>query len=153
MSLVLFRYSERYLTTQIRGSSSKDRNSNLLHSLPGLVVFNKSVTINITLSSETFMSFVVKTWTVWQRWPDNMAISITIFNDNNFKGKVPAGCKVFKCSRTVFTSHTSLYFGRAGLVVNFPLRNRETSGWLPKDWLPCNTMTLANALLAVFNAL
>ena len=65
---------------------------------------------------------------VWQHWPDNMAINITSFNDNNFKDKVSAGCKVFKCSRTVFTSHTSLYLGRAGLVANVPFRKGETSG-------------------------
>ena len=54
-----------------------------------------------------------------------MAINITSFNDNNVKDKVSAVCKVFKCSRTVFTSHTSLYLGRAGLVANVPFRKRK----------------------------
>ena len=109
MSLVLFRYSEIYLTTQRQGSSSNERNSSLVGYFPGQEVFNNSLTINTTLLSETCMSLVDKALMVWQRWPDNMAIKITNFNVKSFKDKLSAGCNVFKCSRTVFTSHTSLY--------------------------------------------
>ena len=65
---------------------------------------------------------------VWQRWPDNMAINITNFNVKSFEDKLSAGCNVFKCSRTVFTSHTSLYFGSAGLVANVPSKIEKRVG-------------------------
>ena len=90
---------------------------------------------------------------VRQRWSDNMTIIITNFNVKSFEDKLSASCKGSKCSRTMFTSLTSFYFGRAGLVLNVPFKNRETSGWLPKDLFLCSTMTLDNALLAVFKAL
>ena len=68
--------------------------------------------------------------------PDKRARNITTLNDNSFKDNSLRGCTVCRCLRASLTSQTSWYFGIAGLIVNVPLRKRETSGWFPNDKFP-----------------
>lgn len=68
---------------------------------------------------------------ICHRCPESNASNITSLCDNCNKDNDDNGDKDFKYFKTIFTSHVTLYLGRAGLSTNTPLINLLTNGCEP----------------------